>query len=337
MNRRDFVQRSLASAAALAGVNAFSSPLKAAAPNKRTGPADPAAHPWDYPWKLGLITDEADPDLPHVLRDFVPHYGLKWVEIRDVRFDGRNVYLGERGAPMQVKQVQEELRRAGVRVSTLDTGVYKVRLPGTEGQASAGDLNRVNTRFHEQLEILKHACGVAHQLGTRQVRVFTFLRVPQPETVFTRVVDEVHKALRVAEAEDIELVVENEFDCNVATGEETAAFFRAIPDRRLGHNWDPGNCYFSGEQPFPKAWDLLDHSRIVHMHLKDAVRLPNGHFRWMPVGGGDNDFIGQFKALKAMKFAGTMSLETHYRNAAHDPWTSSMESMDGIFSVLSKV
>jgi hypothetical protein len=38
-----------------------------------------------------------------------------------------------------------------------------------------------------------------------------------------------------------------------------------------------------------------------------------------------------------MKFAQTMSLETHYRNAERNAYASSVESMDGLFKVLKKV
>jgi sugar phosphate isomerase/epimerase len=98
------------------------------------------------------------------------------------------------------------------------------------------------------------------------------------------------------------------------------------------HNWDPGNCYEAGEEPFPKAWDQLDHSRIAHIHLKDGEGK-----QWKPIGKGKIDFVGQFRALKNMHYSGTLSLETHYRNAQRDLYTSSEESMDGLFDVLKKV
>ena len=97
------------------------------------------------------------------------------------------------------------------------------------------------------------------------------------------------------------------------------------------HNWDPGNCYEAGEDPFPKAWDQLDHSRIVHVHLKDASGKA-----WKPIGAGKIDFAGQFAALKKMKYSGTLSLETHYKNAEKNIYTSSVESMDGLVQVLKK-
>jgi sugar phosphate isomerase/epimerase len=156
--------------------------------------------------------------------------------------------------------------------------------------------------------------------------------VADPSTVFNRVVDELNKAIQVAKTEGITMVLENEFSCNVVTGTEIGQLLQAIPDRTLMLNWDPGNCYMAGENPFPKAWDQFDHSRIGHMHLKDAKDK-----HWMPIGSGDIDFIGQFRALKKMGYQGTMSLETHYRNAQKDLYTSSVESMDGLMKVLEQV
>ena len=98
------------------------------------------------------------------------------------------------------------------------------------------------------------------------------------------------------------------------------------------HNWDPGNCVPLGEKPFPNGWDLLDHSRISHMHLKDAIGA-----KWMPIGSGTIDFVGQFRALKQMNYTGTLSLETHYSNTRHDRYTSSVESMDGLVKVLAQI
>jgi sugar phosphate isomerase/epimerase len=57
----------------------------------------------------------------------------------------------------------------------------------------------------------------------------------------------------------------------------------------------------------------------------------------MPVGGGDIDFVDQFQALEKIKYQGTMSLETHYRNAQKDPYTSSVESMNGLVKILKGV
>jgi sugar phosphate isomerase/epimerase len=288
---------------------------------------------FDYPWKLGVITDEVSPDLARVLSQFYPKYGLRWAEIRDLRLDGSNRYVYRSATPEQLRDIKRQLDGAGVKLSVLDTAIYKIPLPGTTPAGeNASDLNPGQGEYDRQLDDLKRAAEAAHRLGTDRLRVFTFSRVADPSAVFDRVVDNLNRALGVAKQQDVILLVENEFDCNIATGEETARLFRAISDRRLMHNWDPGNCYRAGEQPYPKAWNQLDHSRIGHMHLKDANRSG-----WMPIGKGDIDYVGQFRALKAMNYSHTLSLETHYRNPQHDPFTSSEESMDGLFAVLKKV
>jgi len=289
--------------------------------------------PFDYPWKLGVITDEVDPDLSRTLSTFFPKYQLRWAEIRNLKLDGANSYVYKSTTPAQLKKLKHQLDDAQVKLSVLDTAVYKITLPGTQPAGeNAADLNQSEGDYGSQMEDLKRAAEAAHALGTDRLRIFTFKRVENPASIFDRIVESLHKAIGVAKEQGVTLVVENEFDCNVGTGAETAKLFKTIPDKRLMHNWDPGNCYEAGEQPFPKAWDQLDHSRITHIHLKDAAVKD-----WKPIGGGEIDFIGQFQTLKKMKYAGTLSLETHYRNPQHDPYSSSVESMDGLMRVLKKV
>jgi L-ribulose-5-phosphate 3-epimerase len=291
------------------------------------------AETFDYPWKLGIITDEVDPDLNVVFQKFYPKYGLKWAEIRNVKLDGKSKYVYKTATAEQLKDIRKQLDEAGVKISVLDTGIYKVPLPGTTplGEA-AGELNPGEGEFQNQLEDLKRAADAAHALGTNKLRIFTFSRIADPDSVFDRIVEQVQKALPVAKQHDVLLLVENEHSCNTATGTESAKLLRAIPDKTLMLNWDPGNCYMAGEQPYPKAWDQFDHSRIGNIHLKDAKGK-----KWAPVGAGEIDFAGQFKALKQMKYSSTMSLETHYRNAQRNAYASSEESMDGLFKVLKEV
>jgi sugar phosphate isomerase/epimerase len=71
------------------------------------------------------------------------------------------------------------------------------------------------------------------------------------------------------------------------------------------------------------------------MHLKDAAPNPKGgEAVWMPIGAGKIDYVEQFRALLKNGYDGTMSLETHYLNAAKDKEVSSGESMDGLLQVI---
>jgi L-ribulose-5-phosphate 3-epimerase len=54
----------------------------------------------------------------------------------------------------------------------------------------------------------------------------------------------------------------------------------------------------------------------------------------MPIGSGKIDFVGQFRALIKNGYEGTMSLETHYLNAAKNKEASSKESMEGLLKVI---
>ncbi len=284
-------------------------------------------------WKLGVITDQVDLDLEHVLRSFYPKYGLRWTEIRYVNLSGKKRYVYADATPGQLKEIKRMLDDASVKLSVLDTAVFKIALPGTTpvGETPAY-VDPKQSEFGRQMDDLKRAADAAKALGAERIRIFTFRRVADPAAIFDRVVEQLERAIAVAKQQDITLVVENEYDCNIGTGAEIARLFKAIPDRRLMHNWDPCNAYEMGEQPFPKVWDALDHSRISHIHLKDAAGK-----EWKPIGQGEINFTGQFQALKAMNYAGTLSLETRYQDAWQDQYASSVESMDGLVSVLKTI
>ncbi len=299
---------------------------------RRTSLAAVAAN-FDYPWNLGIITDQVDLDLTRVLSRFYRKYQLRWAEIRYMNLDGRKRYVYAEATVPQLKHVKRQLSDAGVKLSVLDTAVFKITLPGTVPVGGRpAYVDPAQTEFSRQMEDLKRAADAAHSLGTQRIRVFTFRRVAQPAAVFDRMVEELHKAVDVAKQQDITLLVENEYDCNVATAAETVKLFQAIPDRRLMHNWDPCNAYETGEQPFPAAWDQLDHTRISHIHLKDAAGK-----EWKPIGAGKLDFAGQFRALKAMNYSGTLSVETRYKSAREDQYASSVESIDGLINVLKRI
>lgn len=205
------------------------------------------------PWKLGIITDQVDFELQVVLKRFFPRYQLRWAEIRYLDLNGQKRYVYAESTRDELTEVKRQLDDAGVRLSVLDTAIFKITLPGTTpvGEAPAYVDPRLND-FGRQLEDLKRAAEAAHLLGANRLRIFTFRRVAAPAAIFDRVVEQLHKALAVAKEQDVTLLVENEYDCNVGTGEETARLFKAIADKRLMHNWDPCNAYEMGEQPFPE-------------------------------------------------------------------------------------
>jgi len=280
-------------------------------------------------FKLGVITDEITQDFEQALQ-WAGGFHLAWVELRFLW----NTYVTELSSE-DVKRAQELLVRHHLQVSVVDSPYFKTLLPGTESKFADGKRDPLQSDFSQQKGILERAIARAKDFGAENVRIFSFLRVQDPKTVVDRVSRELEQTARIAQGEGIRLVLENEFTCNVATGEESAAMLKAVPSPALGLNWDPGNAYDAGETPFPNGYGALDKKRIWHMHLKDAAPgAKPGESQWMPIGSGKIDFVGQFRALIEDGYHGTMSLETHYLNAAKDKEQSSRESMNGLLKVI---
>src|ERR1700759_2977391 len=72
---------------------------------------------FDYPWKLGIITDEVSPDLSRVLSSFYPKYHLGYAEVRNVQLDGKSRYVYSYATPAQLREIKKQFNDAGVKVS----------------------------------------------------------------------------------------------------------------------------------------------------------------------------------------------------------------------------
>lgn len=280
-------------------------------------------------FELGVITDEVSQDFEHALL-WAKGFALQWVELRFLW----NKYVIDLSAD-DVKQAKDLLAKHQLKVSVIDSPYFKTLLPGTQSKFDTGKSDPLQSDFGAQKGILEKAMQRAKDFGTDKVRIFAFLRVEQPMSVLDRVAKELEVTAVLAQREGIRLLLENEFSCNVATGAESAAMLSLVKSSSLGVNWDPGNAYTAGETPFPNGYEPLDKKRIWHMHLKDAAPNPKGgEAIWEPIGGGKIDYVGQFRALIKDGYQGTMSLETHYLNAARNKEASSRESMEGLLKVI---
>jgi L-ribulose-5-phosphate 3-epimerase len=280
-------------------------------------------------FQLGVITDEVTQDLEQGLQ-WIKGFGLHWAELRFVW----NKYVTEFNAD-DVRRAQDLLAKFSVKVSVVDSAYFKTLLPGTQSKFDTSKADPLQSDFGAQKGILERAIQRAKDFGTDKIRIFAFLRVDDPKRVFDRVAKELEETAAVAQREGIRLLLENEFSTNVATGVESAEMLEVVKSPALALNRDPGNAYAAGETPFPNGYQALDKKRIGHIHLKDAAPNPNGgESVWEPIGGGKIDFLGQFRALLKDGYQNTMSLETHYQNAAKNKEASSRESMQGLLRVI---
>jgi sugar phosphate isomerase/epimerase len=252
-------------------------------------------------FKLGVITDEVDRDLGKAL-EFVKEFNLEWIELRNVW----DTYIMDFNQD-QLQRAKSMIDELGLQISCICTPFLKSQYPGS---SPSRDNYKVSS-LEEQFEILKRAIDIAHAFNSNNIRTFSFARCPKPDELFQAAVDNISRATEMVASEGLRLVLENIADGTICTGEECARLCRAVSDPAFGLIWDPPNAYgLNGEQPYPGMYEVLDKSRIYHVHLKDAV-WKEDHHEWAVIGEGELDLQGQLTALLNDRVDCTISLETH--------------------------
>ena len=294
-NRRTFVIRSAAAACAFA--------LPALAQTSRSA------------FRVAVITDEISPDFERACHVASREFAMHWVELRSMW--GKNLMDLAAG---QVTEAQKILQKYNLQVTDIASPLFKTDWPGAPRSTygSKGDMHgAAATTFKEQDAILEKSIALAKQFKTDKVRCFDFWRLDDVTPYRASIDDKLREAAEKSGRAGVLLVLENEFECNTATGREAARTLGAIRSPSLALNWDPANAVMRGElDAYPAAWELLPKDRIHHCHVKNAVRNGAGKVEWSPVGSGFIDWAGQFKALKRSGFRDAVSLETHWHGAA---------------------
>lgn len=256
--------------------------------------------------RISLLTDEIA-RTPAEAIAFAQQYGIRWVELRAVPGGGGTyAYLPEE----KLRETARELKDAGLRVSFLNTPMLKFTLPGTESarprketpEAREKRLAREALLYDNRIDDLRKAIRAAHIFDVKLVRVFTFTRVTEPESVMARTAEVLHELSSIAEKEGIQLLVENEASCNVATCAELKRICELVPGKAFGINWDPVNALNSKEQPFPEGYALLPKKRIHNVQMKARALI---------IGPDLLDWGAIFTALAKDGYTGKIGLETH--------------------------
>ena len=266
-------------------------------------------------FRVAVITDEISPDFERACHVASQEFGMHWVELRSMW--GKN--LMDLTAA-QITEAQKILEKYSLQVTDIASPLFKTDWPGAPRSpyGSKGDMHGAAvTTFKEQDEILEKSIALAKQFKTGKVRCFDFWRLDDVTPYRASIDAKLREAAEKSERAGVLLVLENEFECNTATGREAARTLGAIKSRSLALNWDPANAVMRGElDAYPVAWEMLPKDRIHHCHVKNAVRNDAGNVVWSPVDSGFIDWAGQFGALKRAGFRDAVSLETHWHGAA---------------------
>jgi sugar phosphate isomerase/epimerase len=285
-------------------------------------------------FKIGVISDEISQDFDHACYVINKQFGLHFVELREIW--GKNL---QSVSDDEIGRAQKILTKYDLQVTDISSPLYKVDWPDAPRSqyGSKEDLHGAEeTTFNAQQTVLERSISLAKQFKTNKVRCFDFWRIDDIAPYRKAINAKLQEAAEFAAKQDILLVLENEFECNTATGREAAATLAGIPSRNLALNWDPGNAVMRGElDAYPGGWDALPKNRIHHCHVKNAVKDAAGKMVWSPVDVGYVDWTAQFKALKGIGYANAVNLETHWRGAG-TPEASSIRSWEGMKKDLQK-
>jgi sugar phosphate isomerase/epimerase len=259
--------------------------------------------------RISAITDEISRS-PKEAIEFAHKFGMQWLSLRDVP-----VPLGQKKSsyhtldPDQLKQAMTEFKDGGIKISFMDTPFLKFDLPGTtprrmrpeEPAAKEARMARNQKMFDNRMEDLRLGIRASHAFDCSMVRIFTFTRVAEPESIFPQIAEIIGEYSKVAEKEGIRLLIENEASQNAGTTAETAKLLQLLP-RNVGINWDSLNGMPLGEKPFPDGYDAIPKDRNWNVHMKGKSLLDYPEHQ---------DWPGILDALERDGFTGRLELETH--------------------------
>lgn len=226
---------------------------------------------------FSVITDEVSGDLATGLA-FAARQGLDRVDIRSI--GGVNFMSFEAS---EQKVMARQILDTGLKVGCLATPLLKWPAPGRSA-TDAGDQFGFDAKGRSPEEIYEAAFAAAAVLGTRHLRIFSYLtydgfRLPDLEEAYTAL-------LRLAERHDMVLHVENEPVCNVLSVADLDALMRAWNHPRLRGLLDIGNATYAGKPP--SVAEVASVMQFVdQVHFKDYSAARKGY---VPMGEGDIPF-----------------------------------------------
>jgi sugar phosphate isomerase/epimerase len=238
------------------------------------------AHAFDgtgCPFHLAVINDELTPDFGRACEIASKDFGLHYIELRSMW--NKNV------TDLDAKEIEESrkiLEKYQLRVTDIASPLFKVDWPGAplSKESPKRDQFHAGFDFKQQDQLLEHCIELAKQFQTDRIRCFDFWRLDDQKPYRAGINEKLRKASEVCAKSNLILLLENEMSCNTATGEESAAVLKAIPNKNFMLNWDPGNAAALGSTPYPDGYRLLPFERIGHCHVKDVVRPAGKKYEW---------------------------------------------------------
>lgn len=251
-------------------------------------------------FRLAVFTDEISQDF-ELACDVAKEYELEGVEVRSVWNNAPQDI-----PPEDIARMKEILRERDLKVCSIASPFFKCDIDSEE-------------EYEEHLDILRRCIALGKEFDCTIIRGFTFWRKGRFVDYKQRILDKFEEPVRILESEGVTLGIENESSTFVGTAKELSPFLEELNSASVRATWDPCNSLTDEdveEVPYPNGYELIK-PYIVHIHIKDwGTDRQTGKKGCVPIGEGEVDFDGQFRALIRDGYEGYASLETHWRPVA---------------------
>ena len=236
---------------------------------------------------LSAFADEISKD-PLEQIEVLKRNGIRHIEFRAIH--GTNVLdLSE----TQHHEFRENLRANGFGLSAIGSPIGKIK---------------IGEPFEPHVQRFEKAIAIAKFYETPRIRIFSFYMPPgeDPTNHRLEVMRRMRELARIAEAEGVELVLENEKAIYGDTAKRVLEILETVNSPALSHAFDPANYVETGE-PVEEAWHLL-RSRVTHFHVKDYSKATE---KCVPTGEGDGQIPWLIADAVAHGYKGFCVLEPH--------------------------
>ncbi|MDE2637152.1 MAG: sugar phosphate isomerase/epimerase [Chloroflexota bacterium] len=184
-------------------------------------------------------------------------------------------------------------------------------------------------------ERLKTVGETAHQLGTRNIRLFSFYPAGDIDEAATQLSIERLSALtEIAAQNDLQLLLENEKGVVGDIPQRCLQIMSAINSPHLRFIWDPANFVQCGAVEQVDRWWAELQPYIGYIHIKDA-RLADNLVTL--AGDGDGQLLELLTRLQETGYEGLLSLEPHLLEARHSSGFSGADGMEAAVGALRKL
>ena len=236
--------------------------------------------------KISCFADEISPLLSDQLR-VMQELGIKWMDLRSCWNTGVLQLSG-----LQIEDICNLTMERGIGISCISTPIGKESIESPEENATSQ---------------LKRAMEIAHKCNSRFIRIFSYYPgdTPRPQAQELARVRLANLA-RMAEAEQLVLVVESASVTTCGTGAELAGLMKYVNSPSLQAVFDPAAFVPTGEHPFDDSLPQVL-PWLQYVHIKDAKF---GHKERLIAGTGDAQVAQILKAL-AEREGLYISLEPH--------------------------